>query len=164
MVLYFVFLLFLLILWILFVYNLNVTIKFSLNSLIIKIFKIPFINLRNEKFKKFIVKFIPMDKSQLQEEIDLSSLFTLIHYDLVEFKIETNINDYCRFVMISSFIEIIYYFIVDQIKENIDKYTFLIEKSNRNEINGIIKCNFNIGVILINYLLIKRRYKREKTS
>ena len=88
----------------------------------------------------------------------------LIHYDLVEFKIETNINDYSRFVMISSFIEIIYYFIVDQIKENIDKYTFLIEKSNRNEINGIIKCNFNIGVILINYLLIKRRYKREKTS
>ena len=53
---------------------------------------------------------------------------------------------------------------IEPIKENIDKYTFLIEKSNRNEINGIIKCNFNIGVILINYLLIKRRYKREKTS
>lgn len=164
MVIYFIFLFVLFILWILFVYNLNITIEFSLNNLIIRVFKIPFVNIKGEKFKKFIMKFIPTSKSQLQEEIDLSSLFELIHYDLIEIKFETNINDYSRVVIINSLIEIIYSFIEERIKNHIENYTFLIVKSMQNNINGIIKCNFNIGILLINYIDIKRRYRNEKTS
>ena len=164
MVLYFTFLFFLIVLWILFVYNLHISISFTLNSLKIIIFKIPFIKIKDEKFKNFLVKFIPTSKSQFEEEIDLSSLFSLIHYDLIEIKINVLVNDYTKLVLMSSLVEILYYFIIDIVKDNIEKYTFLVEKSNKNDINGVIKCNFNIGVILINYLLIKRRYKHEKTS
>ena len=164
MVLYIIFLFFLLVLWILFVYNLHISIFFTLNSLKIIIFKIPFVKIKDEKFKNFLVKFIPTSKSQFEEEIDLSSLFSLIHYDLIEIKIYTSVNDYTKLVLINSLTEIIYYFVIDRVKDNIDRYTYLVEKSNKNDVNGVIKCNFNIGVILINYLLIKRRYKREKTS
>ena len=164
MVFYFIFLGLLLILWLLFVYNLNVTIMFSLNSLEIRIFKIPFIRLKDNKFKRFIVKLIPTNKRQMKEELDLSSLFALIHYDVIEVKVKTNVTDYPSLIILNTLTEIIYYRYIDVIKNNINKYTYLVEESLINDITGVIKCNFNIGIILINYLIIKGRYKYEKTS
>lgn len=164
MIIYFVFLGLLILLWLLFVYNLNVDIAFTLNSLKIKIFKIPIINLENEKFKKFLVKFIPTSKTQIQEEIDLSLLLGLIHFDVVELKLFISCQDYARFIIINSFISVFHDYFKSIIDQKIDKYTYIIEESSINNLIGIIKCNFNIGVILINYLIIKGRYKYAKTN
>ncbi len=164
MIFYILFLILLIILWILFVYNLNLTIFFSLNSLVIKLFKIPFIQIKGEKFKKFLIKLVPTNKKELEEEIDLSSLFALIHYDVIEIKIKLDINDYSKLIISNSLIEIIYYFFIEKLNKKVDKYTFLVEKSSENDVLGLIKCNLNIGVILFNYILIKRRYRHEKTS
>lgn len=164
MVLYFVFLGLLILLWLLFVYNLNVTIFFSLNSLKIEIFKLPIINLKNDKFKKFLVRFIPTSTIQVQEEIDLSSLFTLIHYDVIEVKLLINTNDYPKLIIINSFISILFNNLKNNIDKKVTKYTYQVEKSEIGDIQGVIKCNFNIGVILINYLIIKGRYKYAKTN
>ena len=164
MVLYFVILGILIILWLLFVYNLNVTILFDLYSLKIKIFKLPLINLKDEKFKKFLIRFVPTSKLQVQEEIDLTSMFNLIHYDVVELKLLINNNNYPRLVILNSLLSIIHNNLKVFIDEKITKYTYIVEESNVSNIKGVIKCNFNIGVILINYLIIKGRYKYAKTN
>lgn len=164
MILYFVFLVLLILLWLLFVYNLNVDISFTLNSLKIKIFKMSVINLENEKFKKFLVKFIPTSKNQIQEEIDLTSLLGLIHFNVVELKLFVSYQDYPRFILINSIISMAHNYFKSFIDQNIDRYSYIIEESAINNLIGIIKCNFNIGVILINYLIIKGRYKYAKTN
>lgn len=164
MVFYFIFLGLLLVLWLLFVYNLNLTIMFSLDSLIIKIFKIPFIRLKGDKFKKFLVKFVPTSTKQMQEEIDLSNLLSLIHYDVIELKLVISVTDYSRLVLINGFVSLIHSVLLNVIDDYVSKYTYLVEKGKDNNLEGIIKCNFNIGVILFNYLIIKGRYRYEKTN
>ena len=164
MVFYFIFLGLLLVLWLLFVYNLNLTIMFSLDSLNIKIFKIPFIRLKGDKFKKFLVKFVPTSTKQMQEEIDLSNLLSLIHYDVIELKLVISVTDYSRLVLINGFVSLIHSVLLNVIDDYVSKYTYLVEKGKDNNLEGIIKCNFNIGVILFNYLIIKGRYRYEKTN
>ena len=164
MVFYFIFLGLLLVLWLLFVYNLNLTIMFSLDSLIIKIFKIPFIKLKGEKLKKFLVKFVPTSTKEMQEEIDLSNLLSLIHYDVIELKLVISVTDYSRLVLLNGLVSVIHSVLLNLIDDYVSKYTYLVEEGENNYLEGIIKCNFNIGVILFNYLIIKGRYKYAKTN
>ena len=164
MITYFIILFILIILWLLFVYNLHVNIFFSLISLRVIIFNLPLINYKNEKYIKFLSKFIPSSTKQVQEEIDLSSLVTLIHFDVIEIKVDISTYDYPRIVLINSLINIILSMYKDKLISKGTKYTYIVEKSDNSDLNGVIKCNFNIGVILINYLIIIRRYRYEKTN
>lgn len=164
MIIYFIILSILIILWLLFVYNLHISIFFSLDSLRVNIFKLPLINYKNEKYIKFLSKFIPTSTKQVQEEIDLSSLVALIHFDVIEIKVDISTYDYPRIVLINTLINIILSMYKDKLINNGTKYTYLVEKNDNSDLNGVIKCNFNIGVILINYLIIKRRYRYEKTN
>lgn len=164
MILYFIFLFILILLWILFVYNLKIDIFISLEKLEIKIFKIKIINLTGNKYKKYLTRFIPTSKEQIQEEMDLTFLFSLIHYDVIELKICTNISDYPNLMVVNSLIYIIHEIFDEYIKSKVDKYTYIVEKEEKVNLLVSVKCNFNIGVILINYLIIKRRYKHAKTN
>ena len=164
MVFYFIFLGILIILWLLFVYNLNVVILFSLDYLTIKIFKIPFIRLKKDKYKKFLSRFIPKSSLEVKEEIDLTSLIGFINFDVVEVKVDMNVYDYPKLIIFNSFLGIIETVFEKYLGSKIGKYTYLITKSETNNIRGIIKCNFNIGVVLLNYLIIKGRYKYAKTN
>ena len=89
---------------------------------------------------------------------------TLIHFDVIEIKVDISTYDYPRIVLINSLINIILSMYKDKLISNGTKYTYIVEKSDNSDLNGVIKCNFNIGVILINYLIIKRRYRYEKTN
>lgn len=164
MILYFIFLFILILLWLLFVYNLKVDIFFSLDKLEIKLFKIRIINLVGNKYKEYLTRFIPKSKEQIQEEMDLTFLLSLIHYDVVELKICTNINDFTNLMLVNSLVYILHEIFDQYINSKVDKYTYIVEKEENVNLLVSIKCNLNIGVILINYLIIKRRYRHAKTN
>ena len=89
---------------------------------------------------------------------------TFIHFDVIEIKVDISTYDYPRIVLINTLINIILSMYKDKLINNGTKYTYLVEKNDNSDLNGVIKCNFNIGVILINYIIIKRRYRYEKTN
>lgn len=149
------------ILWLLFVFSLYVTIKVDLNSIKIYLFGIRLFQKKDAKFNDFIASLIPDNKTQLKMDIDLSSLYQFIHLDLVDLELKKNIEDYVKYVQIIGGLNILLPFLQSQFFNQIKQYKYLIIPSRENNLKLKIKMHFNVGTIVINYLLIRSKYAKK---
>ena len=159
-VIYYILLVFLLLLWLLFVYDFKVSIIIENYSLTIKTLFIKLFEVKDEKLIKLIYDSIPRDRKMLEKDIDYSRLIALIHVDYLENMVE--FTSYNSYIVITSLIngnnELIKYLLSNYVK----KYNFLIKVNNKNMFKLKIKIRFNLGIILLNIFKIKMRYKNEE--
>lgn len=159
MIIYYAFLSILFILYFLFAYEFTLRVDISLHHLKVKAFYIPVLYLKGEKYRKFLKKLIPKDQNQMNEEIDVSSLITLVHIDFLSVEIMKNIVDYVHYIFMVQILGIVHRVFAPLLQEYVEKYRFNIHTDEQNNLRIRTKFHFNIGIILINLLLIKRRYR-----
>lgn len=162
--LYITFILF--ILWyLLIIFDLRLKIEFSFEEFKVYIFKIRIIKIKKEKYSKYFSKLIPKSKKEVEKDLDLTTLITLVHFQYLDIMIDKNINDYANYIYLLQILSIINYSLINLLKEHIDKYCFNIKKNEKNNIVIKTKFSFNLGLMLINYIIIKWRYRKiEKTN
>lgn len=164
MVYYYIFLGLLFIVYLLFAYELSLRIDVSLEHLKIYLFFIPVFSIKGKKYRKFLKKMIPKDQIQVQKEIDLSSLITLIHFKYLDINVKKNINDYVNYIYLVQSLNIINKMIVGLIIKYVENYHFDIKPDEKNNVIIKAKFHFNIGIILINLFIINRRYKHVQST
>lgn len=98
--------------------------------------------------KEFFEKLIPKNRLDIAKSIDYSSLIAFIHIDKLIIQRKLLINDYLLNVYFVMFINVL-----DQLTPKI-----YIQEKRENEEKIHLILHFNIGVILINYLRIRRKY------
>lgn len=159
MVIYYVFLFLIFVVYILFAYDLTLRIDLDFNHIKIRMFYIPIFVKKGKKYYRFLKKMIPKNQNQLKEEVDLSSLITLIHFKKLSIEVKKNIVDYLNYIYLVESLNIINNILIPIISENVENYHFKIDSNLKNNIYINSVFSFNIGIILINYLIIKRRYR-----
>lgn len=159
MIYYYIFLFILLVIYFLFAYELKLKVSISFSHLSVKVFFIPIIYLKGSRYKKFLKKLIPENKEKMKEEIDISSLITLVHFDYLNIIIKKNVVDYLAYSFLIAGFDILNNMLIYYIKENIKEYNFKIEENEKNNIDIDSKFHFNLGIILLNLFIINRRYK-----
>lgn len=164
MVYYYVFLVILTILYLLFAYNFKTRIIITLSSLKVKIFNITIIHFKGDKFKNFLKKLIPKNEEEIKKNIDLTSLIDLFHFDLLSIDIKKSIDDYVNYIFLVNISNIVNNIFVPFIRTNIKEYHFKIQESKENDLLVDLKIKFNVGIILLNLIIIYRRYYHGKKT
>ena len=164
MIYYYIFLVILTLIYLLFAYNLKMRIIITLNSLKVKVFNITIFRIKNEKFYNFLIKMIPKNEEEMKKNIDLTSLIDLFHFDLLKIDIKKSIDDYVNYIFLINITNIVNNIFVPFIRENIKEYYFKIKESKENNLLIDLKIRFNIGIILLNLLIIYRRYSHGKKT
>lgn len=164
MVYYYIFLSLLFIVYLLFAYELNLKIDISLDHLKVKLFFIPVFYVKGKKYRKFLKKLIPKDQVQVEKEFDISSLITLIHFKYLNIKIRKSIQDYVNYIYMVESISILNHMFCSLISNYVENYHFEMEPSEKNQLNLKAKFHFNIGIIILNLLIINRRYKNAQKA
>ena len=159
MILYFLFLSVLFVVYFLFAYEFTLRVDVSFHHVKVKAFFIPVLYLKGEKYRNFLKKLIPKDQNQMNEEIDVSSLIMLVHIDFLSVEIRKNVNDYVNYLLLVQTLEIAHHVFAPVLEAYVEKYRFKILADAQNNLRIRTKFHFNIGIILINLLLIKRRYR-----
>lgn len=163
MIIYFIILSILIILWLLFVYNQYIDIQIEFSRIKVYIFKIP-ITIKGKKLTKLIKKLVPTSELEFKEEIDMTSLFDYVHFDYVDIKLYKEIDEYIgmtlKMILIDRFLEVFKNFIYRKI-DSLSYSTYL--SSNTNFVIKI-RLHFNIGILLLNYLIIKGKYHYGKQT
>jgi hypothetical protein len=163
--LYIVFISILFIIYFLFAYDLKLKVSFDFYGLKVKVFLIPIIILKKEKFHRFLNNLIPKNKTQMMKGIDTTFLLNLVHFKKLDIQIYKDIQDYFNYLLLNESLYIINTILLPLIISKIDFYHYQIQASEINNIkvNSII--TFNLGIILLNLYVIKRRYKHvQKTD
>lgn len=159
-VLYCILLVFLLFLWFLFVYDFRMIILIENDSLVIRTFFIKIYEARNQKLFNLIYNSIPRNRKMLEKDIDYSRLIYLIHIDYLENIME--FVSYNSYILVTSLVngnlDIIKYLLSNYVK----KYNFHLRVNNKNMFRIKAKIRFNIGIIILNIIKIKLRYKNEE--
>ncbi len=151
----------LLLLWLLFVFSFYVTITIDLNCFKIYLFGIKVFSKKGKKFQEFIASLIPKDETEIKFDLDLSSLYQYIHLDLIDLEIHKNVEDYANYVKVIGFINVVLSLTKQQFKNYIRHYRYLIVPSQENSLKLKIKSHFNVGTLLINYLIIRSQYAKK---
>lgn len=96
----------------------------------------------------------------LEKDIDYSRLIYLIHIDYLENMME--FVSYNSYILVTSLVngnlDIIKYLLSKYVK----KYNFHLRVNNKNMFRIKAKIRFNIGIIILNIIKIKLRYKNEE--
>ena len=158
MLYYIIFIVVLFLIYFLFAYDLKVRLIFDFNSLKLKVFFIPLIILKGDKYKKFLKRLIPRNRNEVMQEIDTTLLVSLFHFHKLRIEVSKNVVDYLNYVFIQNVCIITNYILVNLIKENIENYHFIIKEDKTNNLKIDSMFHFNLGIILINLYLIRRRY------
>ena len=159
MVLYYIFLLILFIVYFFFAYDLTLRLEIDFNSIKVKVFYITIFNKNGDKYYKFLQKFIPKDQNQIKEEIDMTSLITLIHIKYLSINIDKKISDYLNYAYLVQVTSILNYMFSPYIKDYVEHYKFKVDENEQNNVKVKSIFKFNVGIILINMWIIKRRYR-----
>lgn len=162
MIYYYIFLCLLIFIYLLFVFDLVLRISVSLDHLKIKIFGLTVFSLKNEKYHNFLKKLIPKDKIQANEEIDLSALISFIHIYYLNLTIKNKNEDYVKNIYLKESILILTSLLRNLICNKVDNYQIKIINSEKNDFSLYSVFYFNIGIILLNYIIIKKRYRNER--
>lgn len=149
---------FLITLFLLFVFNCFLSVKISENSLLIYLFKIPIFKKKNQEFHDFIVKIIPKNKTTLSYDLDLASLNQYLHFDYLSIDLDIASLTHPTFIAVNSLASSLNAIFMDKITKKIKRYRYKITYRNVNHLSIKLKVHFNIGTILINYLLIRSNY------
>ena len=126
MVYYFIFLFIIFIIYFLFAYDLKVRIKFDFSSLVVKVFFIPIICLKGNRYKRLLKKLIPRNKNQMMKEIDTTALISLVHFHKLRIDVYQNVNDYLFYVFLQESLISINYMLSNLIKDYVENYFFKI--------------------------------------
>ena len=97
---------------------------------------------------EFFKKLIPKNKDEISKSIDYGYLLNYVHIDEIILKREVLVDDYLMNVYLSTFINVI-----DQITP---KIKINIKQDKEEKIRLVL--HFNVGIILLNYLSIRRKY------
>lgn len=162
MIYYYIFLCLLIFIYLLFVFDLVLRISVSLDHLKIKIFGLTIFSLKNEKYHNFLKKLIPKDKIQANEEIDLSALISFIHIYYLNLTIKNKNEDYVKNIYLKESILILTSLLRNLICNKVDNYQIKIINSEKSDFSLYSVFYFNIGIILLNYIIIKKRYRNER--
>lgn len=162
MIYYYIFLCLLIFIYLLFVFDLVLRISVSLDHLKIKIFGLTIFSLKNEKYHNFLKKLIPKDKIQANEEIDLSALISFIHIYYLNLTIKNKNEDYVKNIYLKESILILTSLLRNLICNKVDNYQIKIINSEESDFSLYSVFYFNIGIILLNYIIIKKRYRNER--
>lgn len=154
---------FLCILYFLFVFYFHIRVIIDDYSLRIKLFRVTIFYKKDEKFKDFFISMIPKDTTTFKYDLDLSSLNQFIHFDLVDLSISYRVNDYFSFTMLNNVVYNVLTQIESVITNKIKKIHYSLNQGHNSHIKMTIKLRFNLGTLLINYLLIRSNYVK-KTS
>ena len=136
------------ILYFLFVFPLYVGFTLSSSSFSVSIYALKIINKKGDKVIDFFKKFIPKNKDEISKSIDYGYLLNYVHIDEIILKRKVLVDDYLMNVYLSTFINII-----DQITP---KIKINIKQDKEEKIRLVL--HFNVGIILLNYLSIRRKY------
>lgn len=149
-------LIFLLFLWFIFVYSFKVKIFYSIDMLIIYILKLPIISLKNEKLIDLYKKIIPKDKKSASKDIDYSSILSLIHVDKIDFFIHKQFIDYSLLIK--------FLLILKKAQDHLplNNISLRTNISKKEEFIVEVRIRFNLGIILLNILRLRRIYHGKK--
>ena len=149
-------LIFLLFLWFIFVYSFKVKIFYSIDMLIIYILKLPIISLKNEKLIDLFKKIIPKDKKSASKDIDYSSILSLIHVDKIDFFIHKQFIDYSLLIN--------FLLILKKAQDHLplNNISLRTNISKKEEFIVEVRIRFNLGIILLNILRLRRIYHGKK--
>ena len=149
-------LIFLLFLWFIFVYSFKVKIFYSMDMLIIYILKLPIISLKNEKLIDLYKKIIPKDKKSASKDIDYSSILSLIHVDKIDFFIHKQFIDYSLLIK--------FLLILKKAQDHLplNNISLRTNISKKEEFIVEVRIRFNLGIILLNILRLRRIYHGKK--
>ena len=103
-------------------------------------------------------------KKELEKNIDISSLITLVHFKSLNIQIKKIVNDYVSYIYFLNGVNVLNYLLVNLLSNNIENYCFNIKKSEKNNIDIDANIKFNIGLIIVNLIIIKWRYKDVKKT
>lgn len=144
--------------------DIKLRVKISFENLEIYLFNVRILNLKKERYQKLIKRMIPKDKKELEKNIDISSLITLVHFKSLNIQIKKIVNDYVSYIYFLNGVNVLNYLLVNLLSNNIENYCFNIKKSEKNNIDIDANIKFNIGLIIVNLIIIKWRYKDVKKT
>lgn len=144
--------------------DIKLRVKISFENLEIYLFNVRILNLKKERYQKLIKRMIPKDKKELEKNIDISSLITLVHFKSLNIQIKKIVNDYVSYIYFLNGVNALNYLLVNLLSNNIENYCFNIKKSEKNNIDIDANIKFNIGLIIVNLIIIKWRYKDVKKT
>lgn len=161
-IVYYVLLAFLLLLWFLFVYYFKLVTIIQNDSLIVKMGCIPLFKAKGDRFVSLINNMIPRDRISLEKNIDYTKLFAFIHLDYLENRIM--VSSFSFYLIVNWILSLTREFIEALLEDNIKKYNIEIIANNKNDLYLKAKMRFNIGIIVLNIIQIKLRYRNEKRN
>ena len=144
--------------------DIKLRVEISFENLEIYLFNVRILNLKKERYQKLIKRMIPKDKKELEKNIDISSLITLVHFKSLNIQIKKIVNDYVSYIYFLNGVNVLNYLLVNLLSNNIENYCFNIKKSEKNNIDIDANIKFNIGLIIVNLIIIKWRYKDVKKT
>jgi len=160
MIFYYIVLTILFFLWLLFAFNFHLHIKITHKSLILRSYFVPLLILRGKSFYRFIGQVIPKDTNGIKKDIDYSRLVKFIHIDKLYLKI--SLADFFKANYLVSVFTIIQGGVINILENYVKEYNIYVSVDNNNELIFISDVNFNIGIILLNVIMIKFRYRHGK--
>lgn len=124
--------------------------------LIIYILKLPIISLKNEKLIDLYKKIIPKDKKSASKDIDYSSILSLIHVDKIDFFIHKQFIDYSLLIK--------FLLILKKAQDHLplNNISLRTNISKKEEFIVEVRIRFNLGIILLNILRLRRIYHGKK--
>ena len=127
-----------------------------MDMLIIYILKLPIISLKNEKLIDLYKKIIPKDKKSASKDIDYSSILSLIHVDKIDFFIHKQFIDYSLLIK--------FLLILKKAQDHLplNNISLRTNISKKEEFIVEVRIRFNLGIILLNILRLRRIYHGKK--
>lgn len=124
--------------------------------LIIYVLNLPIISLKNEKLIDLYKKIIPKDKKSASKDIDYSSILSLIHVDKIDFFIHKQFIDYSLLIK--------FLLILKKAQDHLplNNISLRTNISKKEEFIVEVRIRFNLGIILLNILRLRRIYHGKK--
>ncbi|MGN1295955.1 MAG: hypothetical protein ACI4U5_06050 [Bacilli bacterium] len=97
---------------------------------------------------EFFERLIPKNKDEITKSIDYGYLINFVHIDKIVIKRKILVEDYLANVYLFTFINIL--------DEFTPKIKMIVKQGKEEKIHLVL--HFNIGIIILNYLSIRRKY------